>query len=155
MTVLALPWRGMGQAPVPPQPPVPPAISSRVITVPGGSYLGVGIQEVTGERAKSLKLPGEGGVEITRVAADSPAEKAGLKTGDVVMQFNGMKVEGLEQLSRLVRETPVGREVKLEIFRNGAAQTITAKVGEHPHAGCAARHSGVAQPHAGRGSGVD
>jgi serine protease Do len=99
---------------------------------PGGSYLGVGIQEITAERAKALKLREDAGVEITRVSTDSPAEKAGLKAGDVVIQYNGTKVEGLEQLSRLVRETPVGREVKLDIIRNGAMQTVTAKIGQHP-----------------------
>ena len=66
------------------------------------------------------------------MAPDSPADKAGLKEGDVVLQFNGMNVEGLEQLSRLVRETPVGREARLDIFRNGAPLTLTARVGEHP-----------------------
>src|SRR6478609_1739069 len=136
-TALALPlvlhWPAAGQTAVPPSPPVPPAISSRVITItPQGSYLGVGIQEITAERAKALKLREEAGVEVTRVAPDSPAAKAGLKEGDVVLQYNGTKVEGLEQLSRLVRETPVGREAKLDIFRNGAPMTIMAKVGEHP-----------------------
>ncbi|MEO8050780.1 MAG: PDZ domain-containing protein [Acidobacteriota bacterium] len=130
---LALPWSAAGQTSVPPQPPVQPAISSRVITItPSGSYLGIGIQEITAERAKALKLREEAGVEVTRVAPDSPADKAGLKGGDVVLQYNGMKVEGLEQLSRMVRETPVGREVKLDIFRNGAPLTLTARVSEHP-----------------------
>jgi serine protease Do len=137
ITALALPlslcWAAAGQTAVPPQPPAPPAISSRVITIaPAGSYLGIGIQEITAERAKALKLREEAGVEVTRVAPDSPADKAGLKEGDVVLQFNGMKVEGLEQLSRLVRETPVGREAKLDIFRNGAPLTLTATIGEHP-----------------------
>jgi serine protease Do len=131
ITVLALPWWAMGQAPIPAQPPVPPVPPSRMVTPPG-SYLGVGIQELTPERAKALKLREETGVEITRVAADSPAEKAGLKSGDVVLQINGIKVDGLEESSRLVRETPAGHEVKLEIFRNGAMQTITARVAEHP-----------------------
>jgi len=136
-TALALPlvlnWRAAGQTAVPPSPPVPPPISSRVITIaPPGSYLGIGIQEITAERAKALKLRDEAGVEITRVAPDSPAAKAGLKEGDVVLQYNGTKVEGLEQLSRLVRETPVGREAKLDIFRNGAPMTLMARVGEHP-----------------------
>src|SRR5512147_1138138 len=130
MTVLALPWWAMGQqAPVLPQ---PPAVPSRFLVTPPGGYLGVGIQEITGDRAKALKLPSDSGVEITRVAPDSPAEKAGLKSGDVILQINGNKVESLEQSSKLVRETPVGHELKLEIFRNGASQTITAKVGEHP-----------------------
>ena len=136
-TALALPlvlsWRAAGQTAVPPSPPVPPAISSRVVTIAApGSYLGIGIQEITPERAKALKLREEAGVEVTRVAPDSPAAKAGLKEGDVVLQYNGMKVEGLEQLSRLVRETPVGREAKVDIFRNGAPMTLMARVGEHP-----------------------
>jgi|KBSMisStaDraftv2_1062788.scaffolds.fasta_scaffold112748_2 serine protease Do len=137
ITTLALPltlaWRASGQTAVPPAPPVPPAIASRVITMaPPGSYLGIGIQEITPERAKALKLRDEAGVEVTRVAPDSPASKAGLKEGDVVLQYNGTKVEGLEQLSRLVRETPIGREAKLEIFRNGAPMTLLARVGGHP-----------------------
>jgi len=136
-TALALPlilnWRAAGQTGVPPSPPLPPAISSRMITMaPQGSYLGMGIQEITPDRAKALKLREEAGVEVTRVAPDSPAAKAGLKEGDVVLQYNGTKVEGLAQLSRLVRETPVGREAKLDVFRNGAPMTIMAKVGEHP-----------------------
>ena len=130
---LALPWLASGQTAVPPQPPVPPSISSRIITIsPAGSYLGIGIQEITAERAKALKLRDEAGVEITHVAPDSPADKAGLKEGDVVLQYNGTKIDGLEQLSRLVRETPVGREAKLEIFRNGAPLMLMARVGEHP-----------------------
>ena len=130
---LFLPGAASGQTAIPPQPPVPPSISSRVITIsPPGSYLGIGIQEITAERAKALKLREEAGVEVTHVAPDSPADKAGLKEGDVVLQYNGTKVEGLEQLSRLVRETPVGREAKLDIFRNGAPMTLMARVGEHP-----------------------
>ncbi len=131
LSMLALPWWAMGQNPVPPQPPVAPIPPSRMV-MPAGSYLGVGIQELTSERAKALKLREETGVEITRVAADSPAEKAGLKSGDVVLQINGIKVEGLEESSRLVRETPAGHEVRLEVFRNGATQTITARVAERP-----------------------
>lgn len=93
------------------------------------SYVGVMMQEIDGARAKALKLPEEAGVEITRVEPDSPAERAGLKSGDVVMQYNGERVEGIEQFSRLVRETPVGREVKLEIYRGGSPQTVAVKVG--------------------------
>jgi serine protease Do len=93
------------------------------------------VQEIDGDRAKTLKLREEAGVEITRVEADSPADKAGLKSGDAILQYNGQRVEGMEQFSRLVRETPPGREVRLDVFRNGAAQTVTVKV--------AARHPGA------------
>jgi serine protease Do len=95
---------------------------------PASSYVGVMMQEINSDRAKTLKLPEEAGVEITRVEPDSPAEHAGLKPGDVIMQYNGERVEGIEQFSRLVRETPVGREVKLEIFREGSPQTVMVKV---------------------------
>jgi serine protease Do len=94
--------------------------------------MGIGIQEITAERAKALKLPEAAGVEITRVGLDTPADKGGLKVGDVVLQYSGVKVEGIEQFSHLVRETPVGREEKLDIFRNGAAQTVAVKIGQHP-----------------------
>ncbi len=124
----ALPFAALGQAP----PPLPPAPPARVLVAPAGSYLGIGIQEITAERAKALKLPDVAGVEITHVGQDSPADKAGLKAGDVVLQYSGTRVEGIEQFSRLVRETPVGRDEKLDIFRNGAPQTVTVKIGQHP-----------------------
>jgi serine protease Do len=94
-----------------------------------GSYLGVGVAEVTAERVKALNLREERGVEITRVEEGSPAEKGGLKTGDVVLEFNGERVEGLEQFMRMVRETPPGREVKLGLTRSGSAQQVVVKTG--------------------------
>jgi len=94
-----------------------------------GSYLGVMLQEIDSERAKALRLSEEAGVEITRVEPDSPADKAGVKTGDVALEYNGQHVEGMEQFSRLVHETPPGREVKLVVSRNGATQTLMVKVG--------------------------
>lgn len=95
----------------------------------GISFLGVNIAEVDAERAKALKLPAEQGVEITRVETDSPADKAGLKVGDVVLEYNGERVEGMEQFGRMVRETPAGRKATLQISRGGAPQTLTAVIG--------------------------
>ncbi len=100
----------------------------------GSSFVGVMVQEIDGHRAQTLKLPEEAGVEVTRIDPDSPAERAGLKVGDVVLHYNGQRVEGMEEFSRLVRETPQGREVKLEIFRNGAPLTIALRVGARPAA---------------------
>ena len=97
---------------------------------PGGvTYLGVSLAEVTADRARELKLKEPYGVEISRVEEGSPAEKAGLKTGDVVLEYNGQRVEGMEQFGRLVRETPAGREVKLLVSRAGTTQTIMATLG--------------------------
>src|SRR5215475_2746198 len=103
-----------------------------------GSFLGVFLQEVGPDRAKALKLPEEEGVEITAVEPNSPAAGAGLMVGDVVVKYNGQDVEGIEQFGRLVRETPAGREVKLQIVRNGNVQMVAAKIGSRPSAAIAA-----------------
>lgn len=95
----------------------------------GGSYLGVSLGEIDSKRAAELKLKEPYGVEITRVEEGSPADKAGLKPGDVAIEYNGEHVEGMEQFGRLVRETPAGRDVKLLISRNGATQSIAATLG--------------------------
>jgi serine protease Do len=99
-----------------------------VIVGPGGmaismskSFLGVHVVEIDSAKAAALKLKDEVGVSITGVETDSPAEKAGLKVGDVVVEYQGQRVEGTEQFIRLVRETPVGRQVKLTVHRAGAA----------------------------------
>ena len=102
---------------------------TRVAAGPGSSYIGVMMQEIDSDRAKALKLHEEAGVEVTRVDPDSPAEKAGLKTGDAILQYNSQRVEGIEQFSRMVHETPVGRDVKLDIVRKGTPQTVIVKVG--------------------------
>ncbi len=108
-------------------------VTSANLASPSGSFLGVGIQEIDSNRAKELKLPEEAGVEVTRIAPDSPAEKAGVRTGDVIVQYNGQRVEGMDQFSRMVRETPAGREVKLGIVRNGAPQTVSARIASRPN----------------------
>ncbi|MBZ5576141.1 MAG: PDZ domain-containing protein [Acidobacteriia bacterium] len=104
---------------------------ANIVTVQrqGTSYLGIGALEVSPERAKALSLKEERGVEVAHVEDDSPASKAGLKTGDVVLEYNGEKVEGTEQFIRMVRETPPGRQVKIVVWRNGASENVTATVG--------------------------
>jgi serine protease Do len=101
----------------------------RVIVRSGTSYLGLGALEVTPERAKALNLKDERGVEVAHVEEDSPAAKGGIKSGDVVLEYNGDKVEGVDQFIRMVRETPPGREVKMAVWRNGKAETLTLTVG--------------------------
>ena len=95
----------------------------------GTSYLGLGAVEVTPERAKALNLKEERGVEVAHVQEDSPAAKAGVKEGDVVLEYNGEKVEGVDQFIRLVHETPPGREVKMAVWRNGKNENLTITVG--------------------------
>ncbi len=106
--------------------PLAPQVREFSVPFAGGTYLGVSLAEIDANRAKELKLKEDYGVEITRVEEGSPAEKAGVKPGDVVQEYNGQRVEGMEQFGRMVRETPAGREVKLTISRDGAPQTLTA-----------------------------
>jgi serine protease Do len=72
----------------------------------------------------TIEDQGNGGAVIRRVQPNSPAEKAGLKEGDVVQEFNKEAVIGVQQLTRLVRETPVGRSVDVKIRRDNREQTI-------------------------------
>src|SRR5688572_22940030 len=110
------------------EPPDPaPETRALVLAAASGSYLGIGVVEITPERAKELNLKEEHGVEITRVADDSPAAKAGLKAGDVVLEYNGQRVEGVDQFMRLVRETPPGRDVRLSLSRGGTPQQIAMR----------------------------
>ena len=95
----------------------------------GGSFLGVGVREIDAERAREKNVPEERGVEITSVVEDSAAEKAGLQKGDVVLEYNGQRVEGVEQFIRLVRETPVGRQATIQVSRDGSMETVTATIG--------------------------
>jgi serine protease Do len=105
-----------------------PAPRAPGAVVMGGGYLGVGVLDVDTGRAKALKLKEERGVEITSVTEGGPADKAGIKPGDVVLEYNRQPVEGMAQFQRLVRETPAGRQVKVQVWRNGAAVTLTAAV---------------------------
>ncbi len=96
----------------------------------GGAYLGVGLLEVDAKRAKELGMDAVSGVEISSVGEDSPAEKAGLQRGDVVLQFRGENVVGVEHFARMVRETPIGREVAIVVWRNGARSELSGAVGK-------------------------
>ncbi|MFB3828861.1 MAG: PDZ domain-containing protein [Bryobacteraceae bacterium] len=97
-----------------------------------GSYIGLGVAEIDAERAKALKLPDERGVEVKNVTENGPAAKAGMQVGDVVLTYNTQRVEGLEQFMRLVRETPVGRQANLTVWRNGATQSVSVTIGSRP-----------------------
>lgn len=105
-------------------------VERNVVVLRGGtrSFLGVGVAEVNADRARELKLKEEQGVEVTLVEPGSPAEKAGLKPRDVVLEFNGQRVEGGEQFVRLVRETPAGRTARLVVSRDGQTQSISAVI---------------------------
>lgn len=95
-------------------------------------YLGVMIQPVTSELAKEFKLPDNTGALIGDVTKDSPAEKAGLKEGDVVIEFNGRKVTDSRHLRLMVSQTAPATKTALKVLRDGKEQTYTVKLGELP-----------------------
>jgi len=85
----------------------------------GGSQIGVTVRDVDQADVEREKLPGQWGASIEEVRSDSPAERAGLKAGDVMIEFDGERVRSARQLSRLVQETPEGRTVKAAVVRAG------------------------------------
>ncbi len=100
-------------------------------------YLGVMIQPVTPDLAKAFDVTDAVGALVGQVNEGSPADKAGLKEGDVITQFNGKKVEDSRHLRLMVSQTPPDTDAKLEIIRDGKAKTLTVKVGELPKEGLA------------------
>ena len=100
------------------------------VLVGSGSWLGVGVSEVSSEKAKTLKLPEERGAVLGGVVPDSPAAKAGLKENDVVLEVNGQRVEGAEQFRRMIREIPSGRTASLTVWRDGRSQNIKVTLGK-------------------------
>ncbi|SMC26935.1 serine protease Do [Desulfacinum hydrothermale DSM 13146] len=98
-------------------------------------WLGVMIQDITPELAESFGLKESKGVLISDVIEDSPADKAGLETGDIVVEFNGEPVENAHQLSRKVASTRPETTVKIGILRDGSRKTIQLRLGTMPEEG--------------------
>lgn len=94
------------------------------------SYLGVDTRDITPDRLSVLHLKEETGVEITMVDQDAPAGKAGLKEQDVILTLNGEKIASVEQLRRMIRETPSGRIISLGLSRNGAPMIFKVQLAD-------------------------
>jgi len=91
-------------------------------------WIGVAIQPITPELAQSFDLEGEKGALVAEIVKDSPAEKAGIKTGDIILEFNGKKIHEMNELPRLVAATPVGKKVTVKILREGKSEDIPVTV---------------------------
>ncbi len=98
------------------------------------AYLGVHIEEVSQQTASQLKLSEASGALISYVDQDGPACKAGLKTNDVVIGFNGTKIQTPDQLSEMIHTTAAGKLVKLTVLRDGQKKDIDVTLGAWPHA---------------------
>jgi serine protease Do len=93
-------------------------------------WLGVHIQAVTEEIAETLGLKKAEGALVASVIEDSPAAKAGIKSGDVILEFDDKPVREMRSLPRIVAETEVDKPVKMEIWRDGDDKTLSVSVGE-------------------------
>ncbi len=92
--------------------------------------LGVGIQQVTSDIAQSMGLKQVRGVLVNSVTSGGPADKAGIKTGDVILQLNGKDVTDSNSFRNQIAGTPPGTEVTLTIQRDNAEQQVRARLGE-------------------------
>jgi serine protease Do len=95
-------------------------------------YLGVGIQDLTQDLARSFDLKDAKGALVSNVSEDSPAEQGGLKQGDVIVGYQGKPIEDGMALQRQVTRTPVGTKVPVKVLRNGHQMELTVTVGEQP-----------------------
>ncbi|HWP34794.1 MAG TPA: DegQ family serine endoprotease, partial [Thermodesulfobacteriota bacterium] len=102
-------------------------------------WLGVHVQRLTPELARGVGAADERGALVTDVAAGSPAEAAGVRRGDVIVEFDGKPVGDASELPRLVAAAPVGKRASVTVVRDGQARTLTVTVGELPEEGSARR----------------
>ncbi|MDD2599840.1 MAG: DegQ family serine endoprotease [Kiritimatiellae bacterium] len=95
-------------------------------------YLGVIIQEMTGDLAESFDLEEPTGILVSDVSADSPAEKAELKQGDIILQLNGKPVKDIGEFRNEISSNPPGTKLKLSVFRDGKEIKVEAQTEELP-----------------------
>ena len=110
-------------------------------------WLGVNIQQVTDEIAESLRVPnGTRGALIARAQEGGPAAAAGIRSGDVVLRFNGVEVRDMRALPRIVADTRVGSTAPVVLWRDGKEETVTITVGELPAEQAAAAAAPASPP---------
>lgn len=95
-------------------------------------WIGVGVQDITPELAQSFNLPASRGVLITQVERGSPADKAGIKPGDVLLSVNGRPVADTTTMLNLVAALPPGQGATLKLTRNQAETELAVTIGRRP-----------------------
>ncbi len=95
-------------------------------------WLGVQIQQVTPEIAKSLSLPKDEGALVADVTPGGPAAKAGFKQGDVILSFDGHPIDKVRDLPIVVAETAVGQKADVKVWRKDGETTLTAQIATMP-----------------------
>jgi|GEM_PF-396737 len=104
----------------------------RRVQLPAQSFLGVELSEVNKETVSRLKLREERGAVIDGVTSGSGAAQAGLQKNDVIIKWDGQRIESAREVSRQIHETPPGRSVRLGIMRDGKEMDVNVTMGERP-----------------------
>jgi len=124
-------WQGIGFA-------IPSNVAQRTMEaiIKEGSvvhgYLGVEIQELSPELAEQFGMKDTSGALVKAALAGSPAEKAGIKTGDIITKFDGSAIRDIQDLRNRVADTPVNTKVELGVIRAGQELTLAAEIVEQP-----------------------
>jgi serine protease Do len=95
-------------------------------------WLGVGIQELTEELASQFGVKPEEGVLVGNVMPGGPAERGGMKTGDIIQEFNRTRIANVHQLQREVAQSPVGSQAQVKVLREKNPVMLTIVLGEQP-----------------------
>jgi serine protease Do len=93
-------------------------------------WLGVKIQEVTPEIAESIGLDHAHGAMVSSVTPQGPAEKAGIRSGDVILKYNDHAIKEMRELPLMVAESEVGKQATVALWRKGKEQTVTVDLGQ-------------------------
>lgn len=117
----------------PSAPPVPPVGRVQALALGSmfdGSYLGAQLKEISRENFGQYGLREVRGVAVDKVVENSPAERAGLQNGDVIVRFDGAEVTSVRKLSRLISEVAPDHQATLTVFRNGSEREIKVTMGK-------------------------
>ena len=98
----------------------------------GGSYLGVETSDVTKENLSKLGLREVRGVAVEKVMDGSPAQTAGLQSGDVILKFNGEDVTSVRKLTRLISEVAPDHQARITVSRGGSERELNVTLGNRP-----------------------
>lgn len=94
------------------------------------SWMGVNVQDADENLVRAYKASAKGGVIVTRITDDGPADKAMLEVGDLILSFDNQPVASVRELTRVIADTPIGKDVPVRLVRDGRARTFTVTMGE-------------------------
>jgi membrane-associated protease RseP (regulator of RpoE activity) len=112
-----------------------------------GPWLGVYVQDVTGDLAEKKNLKGDEGAYVTEVMEKSPADSAGIQKGDVITEFNGRRIYDADDLVRAVRKAEVGKKAKVVVMRKGENKELSVTLKKYPRKSFASRFLPRGLPH--------